>query len=392
VLLYFAVSILAWAYVTRQGSPWADGKALMIVSPAVVLAAMMGPAALAAWGRRIPALLLVGTIAGGVLVSSAYAYHDVSLAPRDRLGELERIGNRTPGDGPALYTEFEEFGKHFLREEAPEGSSEGWQRRLGPLRNGSYARQGFSNDLDEFPLDYVRYYRTIVVRKSPVASRPPSNYRLTYSGRFYDVWQRDEGSEREVIEHMSLGSRFQRGGRAPCAEVRRLARVARRAGGVLAYSSAPRSSVIHPTRSLFPLAWYVDTAEGFVLRPRGPGKVEDSTVVDEPGRYDLWIEGSFGRGYEVWLDQQRVGKIGHHLNGRDQYGYVATTRLDEGRHTVTLFRGGGSLKPGDGVLEMLGPILLSRSQADPFAVRRIEPEDSASLCGRWLDWVEVART
>ena len=59
-----------------------------------------------------------------------YQYHDVSLAPRDRMEELEQIGDEIAGEGPTLYTEFEEFGKHFLREAAPEGSSEGWQRRF----------------------------------------------------------------------------------------------------------------------------------------------------------------------------------------------------------------------------------------------------------------------
>ena len=195
LLLYFAASFVAWAYVTKQGSPWADGKALMIISPAVLLAAMLGPAAFFAWGRRLEAFLLAAAITGGVLASNALAYHDVSLAPRDRLAELESIGERRAGDGPTLYNEFEEFGKHFLRGADPEGSSEGWQRRYVPLRNGQYARQGFSYDLDQFQLDYVRDYRTIVVRRSPVASRPPSNYRLASSGRYYDVWEREAGSE-----------------------------------------------------------------------------------------------------------------------------------------------------------------------------------------------------
>jgi hypothetical protein len=391
LLLFFVVSFLAWAYVTRQGSPWADGKALMIISPAVVLAAMLGPAALAAWGRRLEALLLAGTIAGGVLASSAYAYHDVSLAPRDRLEELASIGERTAGEGPTLYNEFEEFGKHFLRNADPEGSSEGWQRRYVPLRSGQYARQGFSYDLDQFRLDYVRAYRTIVVRKSPVASRPPSSYRLVSSGRYYEVWQREPERERSVVEHLPLGSAFQRGGNVPCGEVRRLARTARRSGGELAFVPAPKSFAVLPASSAFPPTWFVDGSEGFVLRPRGPGKIEDSTVVTEPGPYELWIEGSFGRGYDVWLDGRRVGHVEDHLNGRDQYGFVTAVQLDPGRHVVTLFRGGGSLRPGDGVLEFLGPILLTQRLDDPYAVRRVPAARAESLCGRWLDWVEAVR-
>ena len=136
------ISVLGWWYVTRSGSPWADAKALVIVSPAIVLTAMLGPVALHSLGRRLEAFLLAALIATGVMASNALAYHDVSLAPRDRLGELETIGDRIDGQGPTLYTEFEEFGKHFLREADPAGSSEGWQRRLFPRRNGQYAAWG----------------------------------------------------------------------------------------------------------------------------------------------------------------------------------------------------------------------------------------------------------
>jgi hypothetical protein len=378
-------------YVTERGSPWADAKALMIASPALVLLAMLGASALHSAGRRPEAWLLAAVVSTGVLASNALAYHDVSLAPRDRLGELELVGNRISGQGPTLYTEFEEFGKHFLRRGDPEGSSEGWQRRLGRLRNGQFARQGFSNDLDEFPLDYVRYYRTIIVRRSPAASRPPSNYRRTFSGHYYDVWQREPGTERSVIEHASLGGSFQRGGEAPCGEVKRLGMLARRTGGRIAYSPARRSYEILPARSAFPPRWFIDGSEGHILRPRGPGKIEDSTVVRQAGTYDVWIMGSFARGFDVLLDGRPVGKVEHHLNGRGQYEYVTAARLDRGRQIVTLLRGGGSLAPGDGVLESLGPVLLTPREPDEYAVRYVEPGQATSLCGRWLDWIEVVR-
>jgi hypothetical protein len=148
---------------------------------------------------------------------------------------------------------------------------------------------------------------------------------------------------------------------------------------------------IFPTRSSFPPAWFVDSAEGQILRPVGPGKIVDSTYVPEPGRYEIWIEGSFGRGYDVWVDSRKVGRIDRQLSGRDEYGYVATTKLGRGRSVVMLVRGGGSLRPGDGVLEMLGPILLTEDLPHADAVRRIPPKQARTLCGKWLDWLEVVR-
>ena len=52
-LLFLAVSLIALAYVTRRGSPWADAKALAIASPAVLLMAALGPLALEARGARL---------------------------------------------------------------------------------------------------------------------------------------------------------------------------------------------------------------------------------------------------------------------------------------------------------------------------------------------------
>ena len=248
---------------------------------------------------------------------------------------------------------------------------------------------GFSYDLDEFPLDYVRYYRTIVVRRSPTASRPPSNYRLTFSGRYYDVFQREADSEDSVIAHAALGPMFERGDIPKCRDVRTFARRAREMNARLAYSPAPDTSSILPTQTTIPPGWFIDPTEGHVLRPRGPGTIHDTTRIDQPGSYDVWVMGSFGRGYDVLVDGRRIGEVSHHLNGRGQYDHAGRVELDRGRHSVTLNRGGGSLAAGDGLLELLGPVLLTRHMAEPYAARVVDPAEAESLCGRRLDWFEI---
>jgi hypothetical protein len=363
----------------------------MIASPAVALAAMLGPAALVSLGRRIEGGLLAAVLATGILVSNAFAYHDVSLAPRDRLGELAAIGTRIKGQGPTLYPEFEEFGKHFLRQGDPEGSSEGWQRRLGRLRNGDFPHQGFSYDLDVFPLRYVVYYRTIVTRRSPVRSRPPSVYRKTYSGRFYEVWQRPPGLERRVLDHVSLGKGFQRGDRLGCGSLRGFAAQARMDNARLADVHVAPTHVILPAKTAFPPAWFVDPTDPNVLRPLGPGTVRSSVVLTEPGQYEIWAQGSFGRGYEFLVDKRRVGRVDHQLNGRGDFVSLGQVALRPGRHVVELVRGGGGLRPGDGLLELIGPIVIVRYQPDQDRVRYLRPAQFRKECGRWLDWLEVVR-
>jgi hypothetical protein len=135
----------------------------------------------------------------------------------------------------------------------------------------------------------------------------------------------------------------------------------------------------------------VDATEAHVLRPRGPGKVVDSVVVDRRGLYELWIMGSFARGYDVSVDGRKVGEARNALSGRGQYLYVATVELDIGRHVVTLVRGGGSPEPGDGVRELLGPVVFTQRVGDPFAVRYAEPGQVRALCGSRLDWIETIR-
>ena len=127
-LLFLAVSVIALVYVTGKGSPWADAKALAIASPAVLLMAALGPLALEARGARIEALGLAAVLAIGVSASNAFVYHDVSLAPRERLAELDTVAERTAGRGPLLYTEFEEFAKHFLRDSRSGGCVGGVHR------------------------------------------------------------------------------------------------------------------------------------------------------------------------------------------------------------------------------------------------------------------------
>ncbi len=68
-----------------------------------------------------------------------------SLAPRDRLDDLVRAADVVDGRGPTLYTEFEEFAKHFLRDGHPVGASEAFAvpGLVPSLRAGGAPRFGF---------------------------------------------------------------------------------------------------------------------------------------------------------------------------------------------------------------------------------------------------------
>jgi len=261
------------------------GKALATGSPAIVLAGLVGAAAVARRGRRVEGAVLALAITVGVLWSNALAYHEVNLAPRDRLAELERIGNSTAGEGPALMTEYEPYGvRHFLRKADPEGVSE-LRRRLIPLRNGRPLEKLEVADLDQLDLNALLVYRTLVLRRSPVASRPPSIYKRVYRGRFYDVWQRPPAGP-TVRRHLPLGDPAHATAPARCAAVLGLARAARRDGDrvAIARRAAPTAVPLFPPPGS---DWLVDPGTPGAVLPRGDGVMRTEVVVPSAGRYEV---------------------------------------------------------------------------------------------------------
>lgn len=379
--LFLAVSAFGVYYVVSRGSPWADGKALMIVSPAVMLAAGVG----AAWlGRGGLALLAVITL--GVLWTHALQYHDASPAPRDRLAELEGVGERIAGEGPTLYPEFEEFAKHFLRDGAPEGTGEGWQRRFAISRRegGGAARFGFANDLDSFTQEYVHHYRTIVLRKGFQSSRPPAAYERTFAGRFYEIWtRRGEGA----AERLPLGGHRRPTAPVDCVALASLAARARR----LAVAERPPNILLDVARLPLPPGWFVDAADLETVVLRGAGTISGEVLVERAGRYDVWLELSDRRDWTVRVDGQELRRRGR-LDGRASAERVGTVDLEAGTHAISLSRPGGNLRPGSGGhMRLLGPVALTPADPGGLPARELPAARYETLCGQEADWVEAIR-
>jgi len=316
-LLFAASSLVALWYVTRTGSPWADAKALAIASPAVLLLAALGPVALEALGARIEATLLAFALVAGVLASNALAYHDVSLAPRDRLEELAKVGDRAAGQGPLLYTEFEEFGKHFLRDADPVGASEGFSvSGLSPeLRTGG--RPPFAQPVSARSLksaDLARF-NMLVQRRSPYGERPPGDWTRIWTGRYYELWR----NERRGMPARGLG-------------------------GV----ACPAPPVLTAAGRPLPTGWTVTPDHPPLVQTVGQGIVTGTIGPRATGHYEVWIAGSFGRDVVVRIDGRDVGRVGDELSQPAGWVTLGTVALRRGRHRVEIVRGGGNLEPGNG--------------------------------------------
>jgi hypothetical protein len=330
---------------------------------------------------------VAAAIAGGVLWSSALAFHEVSLAPRDRLAELERIGDRFAGQGPTLMTEYEPYGaRHFLRDMDAEGASE-LRWRVIPLRSGQpLPKLGFA-DIDRFRLDGILVYRTLVLRRSPVASRPPSVYRLVSRGNYYDVWQRPEQASR-IAGHLPLGDDRQPASDPGCAAIRRFARVAPR-GGRLAAIPRPETTVVEFGQTAFPRGWRPDPNARGVFFPSGAGTIEASVAVPRAARYGIWLGGSFRGRVELAIDGRATRTARHELSHGGHWTPMGELTLEPGLHRAVLRYEEGDLQPGSGGRPFpVGPLALAPETVNGRIVH-VPATSARLLCGKRLDWVEA---
>lgn len=389
LLLYTGISVVGCIVLSGFGSPWVAGKALATASPAFLLVGLAGSAVAYERGFRVEAAVAAAVIAGGVLWSNGLAYREAWLAPRDQLSELELVGKKFAGQGPALMTEYQPYGvRHFLRRLDAEGASE-LRVRLIPLRSGLTVPKGGYADIDDFRLDGILVYRTLVLDRSPLGSRPPSPYQLVWRGRFYEVWQRPQSFQR-VLDHLSLGSDVQPAAVPACADVLRLAKLAAAAGGTLAAVPRPPAIVVPLSSVPHPSAWAVSYGGVY---PYETGTAEGAISVPRSGRYGLWLGGSFPGQLEVSVDGRVVDSERHRLEHPGQFVPLGEVALSAGRHRLRLRYDGPSLHPGSGAhLTVgglsLGPLVLGTVTAQ-LPVRFVPPSAARSLCGQSLDWIEA---
>lgn len=385
-----ATVAFACAIYVGAGSPWIAGKALASASPIVLAAAVAGAAFFFERGRRVEAVVAVGVIVMGVLWSNVLQYRDVDLAPSARLSDLATIGRLFVGQGPSLLTEYEAYGaRHFLRGMDTEAASE-LRTRLVSLRAGGVAASGVSPDIDEIALDSIMPYRTLVLRRSGVGSRPPSIYTPVWSGRYYDVWQRSDDPS-PIIQHLSLGSRLEPAAVPRCSDVLRLARLAAAQDGTLAAVERPAAIVIEPDGSAGPpssFGAYGEDPKALYLTK--PYSLSTGFSVSKTATYGVWVGGSFKAGIKIFVDGRRIGSARDQLNWPDTFTGLGTVRLVPGRHTLLFRYSGPDLRPGSGGVPPfgVGPIALSAA-TDDTPVTYLRPADAHALCGKSLDWIEA---
>jgi hypothetical protein len=387
LLTFFAISVVVWAFLTSRGTEWTNAKVLMLLSPAIVLVALVG--AFGALGRRrLDGILLAGVLVLAVLGSDALTYHATGLAPTERYTELRMIGQRFAGQGPTLVTDFDEYAIYFLR--SSRVNALGYAHR-GPmeLAGGLAPVYGHSYDIDQIASQTVQPFNLIVMRQSPEWSRPPGNYALAWSGPSWQVWRR-VGTP--PLLHVGLGETEQAVGTAPCRQIGRVASVAARHRALLRIASREPNIAVNlagaaHSPNAVPALDPEGVAEFIVL---GPMRLEAPFRVSRPARYRLWLGGTVDRPARALLDGRVVGSPSDVFGGDNNKYPVAVVSLSRGRHELEMIRGGGGLAPGDNASTVIDGAVFEPVSAERESLSTLAPSAWRSLCGRPLDWIEVS--
>jgi hypothetical protein len=389
-LLLLAGNGIAALYLLSRGSPYANAKVMAIFSLTVMLMVMLGAVALHDSGRRLEGWGLAVLVAGGVLWTNALAYRGVSVAPRARLAELASIGNRFAGQGPTFYNESDEFAIDFLGADAPTDPALGAPTPRAGLAPRLPQQLRLPWDPDELDESYLQSFPLLVLGRSPLDSRPPANYQLAYRGRFYEVWRRT--STPYVLEHVALGGALDPAAVPSCDSVMALASRAAREQARLAYVVGAPLSTLVPTHAKRPKNWGEVSGEPRSLIPRQEaGAIVGTVRVQASGRYTAWLQGSFSRPVQLWIDGRKIGSASYELGPPGQSVPIGELSLRAGSHRISIVVPGKSLAPGVTLAnQTLGPLTLVPS-SDAQPVGEVDPADARSLCGRSLDWIEIVR-
>ncbi len=383
---------LVLAIVVPRVTPYAAGKVFAMASPVVVWVAGIGLCALA-WRRLKTITITLGVaLTLAVVVSDLLAYHEDQVSPTSRMLAMEAVGDHFAGRGPVLFNESDEFVKYFARAaiDNPAFDSQSPRQALLAIPSNTFDR---FFDLDQELPSYVESFRYIVTRRSPIASRPPANYRLVYSNAFYEGWARE--SSPQVLAHLPLESdvqsftAWQGTAVAQCSEVAALVKGAP-PGSELVQALVPRATgYLLLDARVRPLDWLPSTNPYDSLTPIGPGRVQAYVDVPGSGRYEAWVQGTFPRPVSVLVDGHSVGSVDG-LDSRGEWSEAGVVELSGGRHLLTVYRGGGHIDPGDGsTISEIGYVMLRAVGGE--VLHTVPIAHWRSLCGVRADWIELVR-
>jgi hypothetical protein len=107
---------------------------------------------------------------------------------------------------------------------------------------------------------------------------------------------------------------------------------------------------------------------------------------------EIWVGGSVRGELELSVNGERVAAVDDQLNNDGQYVSLGRGMLRQGRNSLELHYTAGGWSPGaHAPQEPIGPLVLRPGGEADERILSVAPEQSAALCGRRLDWIELVR-
>lgn len=325
----------AWLAVSLAGSPWSVAKTMALAAPAAFALAVVGGAWVA---RRLPrtiAPLVVLLPVVAAVVSDVQGARGLALAPIATLRELHDVTAQARG-GPTLIVDNDEFAKVAAADAAPEVIGDVWRGRAVRGPDGAViSGTGAVVDLDALGPSGLAGFTWVVVRRGPSMSWPAGFRVLAASDRFLLFRRSATGVVRgfsgqgEPLVLAAADGVCPEGGRSRVGLPRAAASV----------------TTVDDWR--YPAAWALSNGPGGAfLRLRGGGEGVGELVVSVPGRYRVWVGGSFPVPVTVTV----AGKHVHGEATRRNFGAklepLGTVALPPGTHRVVVRVPDGGLLPG----------------------------------------------
>ncbi len=379
-LILPVAGVVVYLVLAPRTAPYADAKMLALLSPGVLLFGMLGALKLP---RRL-AVAAAAVIAALVFGSAAVAYHDVRLAPPDRMEDLADINDRYAGSTDLmLFNEFEEFAKYFLRDARINNPTEAITEAHIELRDRTDFG-GRTFDVDLIQLAFVERYPLIVTRRKPTESRPPADYRLDYRNASYEVWRRVRGPR--ATDAWPLWDDKDADNEPECGRMLEWVATLDPSRTLVAARRPETATFDFAAATDRPSGWRPDRERPGLMLLDSAGSASGEVTV-KGGRYRVWLEGSFGRPVELRVDGRPIGDA-QAMNTPGGWLPVGTElTLTPGRHRVEVRRGSAGPAPGDGARSSLGGVAFvapGEPELIPFKIA-----DAGQLCGRQWDWVQA---
>jgi hypothetical protein len=362
------------------GTPWIDAKALTAVAPVLVLAAAALALVVAREREEVAGVVLVALLLGATTWSTVAAAKGAWSAPRAQFSELASLGDRLSGQGPTAVLDFDSYAtRHFLTGADPEGVTGARLRRITDLAGRPFP-PGTVAEVDDIPARDLWAYRTLVRRRSPVASRPPAAFRRIWAGTYYEAWQRAPDAE-PPLARLPLGGATDPAAVARCADVERLA--ARPGARILTAAPAREPLVVAPSRWVLPAPW----------RASGDQPVVSATAqvplrIPVAGRWRVWLEASLLGRMTIGVGPQSAGDKRHELAWPGVWQRFGVVDLPAGATAARLRYELGLSAAAD--QNPLGSLALTPAADDDAApVLTVAVADYRQLCGKRYDWVEA---